>query len=119
MICENCSAEMQRSIEGSTLMWSCPSCGDAMARTYIEPIREDTTSYTLALDGEAKASKDTVRVVAGIAGCNYLTAKRLIEAGGGSLMRGQALRIRDAARELRAVSLPYAIDPDFPYEIDG
>ena len=110
---------MQKTVEGSTLLWSCPSCGDAVARTYIEPIREDATVYALALDGEAKASKDAVRVVAGIAGCNYLAAKRLIEAGGGTLMRGQALRIRDAVRELRSVSLPYVIDPDFPHEIDG
>lgn len=116
MICETCGAEMRKTVEGSTLTWVCPSCGDAVARTYIEPIREDATVYSLSIEGARLASKDSIRAVAKIAGCNYLAAKRLVE-DGGSLLDGNAIDTREAARRLEAVGLPYAIAPDFPYAI--
>lgn len=117
MICDNCGMEMQSSIEGSTLTWACPSCGNAVARTYIEPIRADATAYSLELAGKGEASRGAIRVVAGIAGCNFLAAKRLIEEGTGDLLHGNALGIRDAARALDGVGLPYSISPAFPYGI--
>lgn len=117
MICESCGSEMQSSIEGSTLTWACPNCGNAVARTYIEPIRADATTYSLELADKGEPSKEAIRAVAGIAGCNYLAAKRLIEGGDGVLLSGNALNVKDAALKLSDVGLAYAVSPEFPYEI--
>lgn len=116
MICETCGAEMQKTVEGSTLTWACPSCGDAVARTYIEPIREDATIYSLSIKGTGATAKNAIRTVAEIASCNYLTAKRLIE-DGGVLLEDSAVKMRDAARKLEAVGMAYVISPDYPYAI--
>ncbi|WP_417118841.1 hypothetical protein [Olsenella phocaeensis] len=117
MKCDNCGTEMEKSIDGSTLTWTCPNCGDALARTYIDPIRTDETVYELSIEEGAANSKESIRAVADIAACNYLGAKRMIEAAPTVLLAAKAEDIKCAALQLEGLGLPYSISPTFPYSI--
>lgn len=115
--CEACGAELERRIEGHTLIWECPVCGDSVATTYFPPIEVDETAYVIHLQAQECKDIDKLREVARLRDCNFLQARAFL-AKGGELLRERASEIQKACRQLESVGLPHTVSPDFPYEID-
>jgi len=72
MSCPECGSSLKSEVIGSTLVISCAKCGWSVARTYIEPIREDETTYILCLESGNSADKPTLSCLSRVMGCNYL-----------------------------------------------
>lgn len=117
MTCPKCGGQLTSKISGSSQTVICTQCGWSVATTYIEPIRADQTVYSLVLDMGNTIDKVTLSAVSRVAGCNYLRAKKMVEASPVIVAKGPALEIQHRARILADAGVSYSISPDFPYDI--
>lgn len=115
MSCPECGSSLKSEVIGSTLVVSCAKCGWSVARTYIEPIREDATIYSLYLESGNSADKTTLSCLSKIMGCNFLQAKRVIDVDRPLLFSGNAIEVRERRDQLKEAKVTYSIEPDFPY----
>ena len=125
IICEVCGSEMiDRSTEYTTCM-ECPKCGWGWATTNIAPMAEDETDYEIWLSPGNEASTANVKLIAEIAGINYLESRKLIchetpvllykahNESISSLYKAQ--RVQIIAAKLKAAKMVFFIIPEFPY----
>lgn len=63
-------------------------------------------------------SGNIVKVVAEIAGVNYLQGKKTIENAPSVVLVGRATAVRSALTELTGASIRYKVEPPFPYHLD-
>jgi hypothetical protein len=83
----------------------CPKCGWGWATSFIEPIAEDAVDYTVILLAENVPTKETIKTVAGIAGINYLQARRMIKTAPQKLFVGKAMSVKSVLTALEASSI--------------
>lgn len=114
-ICEKCGNEMKPLSDIYPVGMTCPNCGWGWATTYIEPIREDDTDYHIVLSVPYKPSLDKIRIIAGIANCNYIEAKDLSEKAPVEIYCGKAVNVRSIREKLEAAGIEIRIEPEFPY----
>ena len=115
IICEKCGADMLPIDPHKPVGMKCPKCGWGWATTYIEPIKEDSTEYTVVLLASNAPSKESVKTIAGIAGIGFLQAKKMIENAPTSLFVGKAATIKEVIATLDASAINYQVEPEFPY----
>ncbi|MBQ2681380.1 MAG: hypothetical protein IJF97_05525 [Eggerthellaceae bacterium] len=115
MSCPECGSSLRSEVIGSTLVVSCATCGWSVARTYIEPIREDETTYNLFLESGNSADKSTLSCISKVMGCNFLQAKGAIDADRPLLFSGNAIEVRERRDQLEEARVIYSIESDFPY----
>lgn len=115
IICEKCGAEMLPIDPHKPIGMKCPKCGWGWATTYIEPIKEDTTDYTIVLLANNVPSKESIKTIAGIVGKSFLQAKKMIENAPTSLFVGKAVTVKEVIATLEGSSINYQIEPNFPY----
>ena len=115
MSCPECGSSLKSEVIGSALVVSCAKCGWSVARTYIEPIREDEATYSLYLESGNSADKTTLSCLSKIMGCNYLQAKRAVDGNRSLLFSGNVIEIRERRDQLDEAKVMYSIEPDFPY----
>ena len=115
MSCPECGSSLKSEVIGSTLVISCAECGWSVARTHIEPIREDETTYNLYLESGNSADKTTLSCLSKIMGCNFLQAKRVLDGDRALLFSGNAMEVRERRDQLEEAKAAYSIEPDFPY----
>ena len=116
VLCENCGHEMEYFQQGHSCGWTCPVCGNGIATSYFEPIELDETNYTITIHSQEPAL-DGIKIVARIAECNFLEARKYLLSGTLSLSE-KAMKIREWARLLNDSHVSYAIEPDFPYPVN-
>ena len=75
MLCEKCKTNMIHVHENSVQGWSCPVCGWGTLTTYIDKIHQDMTEYSIYTKSIANIDKDKIKVIAHIAGVNYIAAQ--------------------------------------------
>jgi len=112
-ICLECGAEMLYFREGHCCGLKCTKCENGIATT--APIVTDPTAYAVALKPSNRSAVGNVRLIANIAGVNWLQAKKLIESAPSEIFRGQALKVQGIKNQLEAAGIKYKIEPEFPY----
>ena len=115
VFCEKCGNEMTPFISDSSSGMECKKCGWGWVTTYQEPIKLDDTDYSLQIEPDRTPSVDSIRCIAQILACNFLEARKRIQAG--ICIEEKAVTVRKIAAELRKNKISYIIKPDFPYEI--
>lgn len=114
-ICEKCGAEMLPIDPHKPVGMKCPKCGWGWATTYIEPIKEDATDYTILLLAGNAPSKESIKTIAGIAGISFLQAKKMIENAPTSLFVGKAVKVKEIIATLEDSAINYQVEPKYPY----
>ena len=115
MICDKCGGEMRYKKEGHSISWICDICGDAVASSFFEPYETDTTDYHILISASNKTDIGTLKIVAGVANCNYIEAKKLIEKAPVEVFHGQAVEVKAIKEKFEATSIDFKIEPEFPY----
>ena len=115
MLCEKCKTNMIHVHENSVQGWSCPVCGWGTLTTYIDKIHQDMTEYSIYTKSIANIDKDKIKVIAHIAGVNYIAAKQMLEKDGICILKAKAIDIKKAICELENVNIPFEVTPEFNY----
>lgn len=118
-LCPKCGTRLEGFIEGSSMGSRCPECGWGVVRTYAPPILEDEREYTIVVIPGCRATQKALRAVSGIAMCNYLAAKRLMQGAPSVLFAGRAVEVLARKNDLERAGVPIEVHPDFPYDKDG
>ena len=116
MICEICGETLIFQKHTSEIVWKCPKCGWAEATTYIDPIYEDETVYSVVLHISDDITKEKLKVVSRIVGCNFIKAKSLLMHEGSVLVEDKATTIKETAALLKECKIEFDITPEFIYE---
>lgn len=112
MICTNCNNEMTFFQKYGSCGWRCPNCSDELVTTYIDPVYEDETDYTLSIHPVEDPTSAMIKVVSKIMNCNFLNAKRKISSGEATI-QGKAITILKVIAELQENAISYSITPEF------
>ena len=116
IICEKCGHEMNvESTEWSTAV-ECPNCKWGWATTNIPAILEDETKYTITITPLSQATKEQLKTISEIKQCDFVDAKRILEAGG-NICSDNAVKIKEIAQKIMKAAIGYCISPEFKYEI--
>lgn len=115
MICEKCGAEMRFEQDSHSICWVCDNCGDAVASTYFEPYETDFTDYRVLLSTPFKATTSLLKLISGIANCNYVEAKKMIEKAPVEIYCGKAVEVKAIKEKLEAANIMFFVEPKFPY----
>jgi hypothetical protein len=115
--CDNCGGPTINVQQGRSIGRQCPTCGWSLFSTYTSPILLDTSTYTVRLVDADPRNASLVRLVAGLAGCNYLSARAMLLSNSEPLLRANAERTLAAIKQLRELHVRYLVEPDFPHAL--
>lgn len=115
MICDKCGTEMRFEQDGHSVCWVCDNCGEAVATTYFEPFETDLTVYHVLLSTPFETTRDLLKLISGIANCNYIEAKKMIEKAPVEVFCGKAVEVKAVKEKLETASIHFKIEPAFPY----
>ena len=77
--CPNCNHPLTEFIEGSSMGVRCSHCDYEVVTTYVDPIYEDDTIYSIVLEKNNVINKDTVGYLMTITGLNIPNVSDLIK----------------------------------------
>ena len=112
--CPWCHCRTESFCEDSVMGIRCTNCEWCIVTTYTEPIRADTTLYTLSIDKIDNADLDQLRTVSKLLGVNYLEARKLLQ-NGDAKMVNQAVETQKYKLLLNSKNITFNIYPDFQY----
>lgn len=115
VICDKCGKEMFYFREYSSQGWNCPNCGWGIATTYIAPIYEDDTLYTITINSHVEPTKAQLSVVSKIMMENYLAAKKLLINGGTLIGNKYAPEIKEIVLRLKEANVDFIVTPNYKY----
>ena len=115
VLCEKCGQEMRPFCHGHECGMTCINCGWGWVSSYFAPYETDPVVYHISLCVPSEVSMAAVKLIAEIANCNYLEAKKLIEAAPTEVFCGQAVDIMKVRERLKDADIQCRIEPDFPY----
>ncbi len=115
IICEKCGTEMIPLDPDRPVGMICPKCSWGWTTSYIDPIMDDTTNYTIFLLKGTAVSKETIKAVAEAVGINWLEAKKLLETAPVDIYSGKATDVKVILKFLTAHDIQYKVEPSFPY----
>ena len=93
--CEKCGSEMRPIDSNKPVGMICPKCGWGWATSYMDPMRDDDTTYTISLSEGNSVTNATIQTIAKISNKNYLQAKKIIENSPMNIYIGKATQIKD------------------------
>lgn len=114
MKCEKCGSETSSYRDGHSFGWVCNQCGWECVTSLFEPYEIDQEDYTIVITNNSCSTK-FIKVIASVAGVNYLRAKVLLESKNASIFTGKAKDIIEKKRILMENNIAFIITPDFPY----
>ncbi len=115
-ICEKCGNLMEVRSEGSTQGLFCPNCGWSVVTTNIQEIKRDNISYEVIITTGDYQNEHHIKAVAQVAGVNFLTARKLLEAQSSFMVyKGIATEVIEVQSILKVAGLVYEIYPQFPW----
>ncbi len=115
MKCEKCGNEMQYYEQELTCGWSCPECGWGLVTTKLNPMFEDSTTYTIFLAEGNTPNIEVIKTLSKVCNQNYLSCKALLANPDSMLFSGKAYDVADKKKLLDDSRIHYRIDPIFPY----
>lgn len=118
MICEKCGSEMIYEKKDCDSTWTCPNCNWGIATSYFSPIYLDTTEYTIIISVIPDPSLEIIHFIAELLNCNFVEAKKTLKIGDIKVTR-KAIDVITIEKKLKNIGLLYAINPIFPYNLDG
>ena len=77
--CPNCNHPLTKFIEGSSMGVRCSHCDYEVVTTFVDPIYEDDTIYSIVLEKNNAINKDTVGYLMTITGLNIPNVSDLIK----------------------------------------
>ncbi|GAA6152202.1 hypothetical protein [Pseudoteredinibacter isoporae] len=114
-ICEECGADTEYRVEGSTEGFFCTQCDWALVTTRISEIAQDITKYKMYLLFADSKNKEQLKAVSEIANVNFLQAKKMFQEDRALIVEDEALSIDNARKLFDTLSIRYEIEPNFPY----
>ncbi len=115
MNCPECNAATISRIEGSSLVIECPDCGWSVVTSYIDPMYEDQTVYSVRVGINETPGKEALKAVSHIAGGNFISAKHILETPGSELIEGKAPVVKSCLEELAGAGVNFVVTPEFPF----
>ena len=115
IICEKCGAEMLPIESNNPVGLKCPNCVWGWATTFIDPIYNDQTNYSVFLLEGNEQTKEKIKVVSKITNLNMLQAIKIFESTPYEIFSGKAVNVKAAIELLRTQSLNFKVEPEFPY----
>jgi len=114
--CEECGADTEFRVEGSTQGFFCTQCDWALVTTRIPEIAQDIVKYKLYLLSADPHDKDQIKVLSKIGNINFLQARKMAQEEERPLvLQDEALVIEKARKCFDKASIQYEIEPYFPY----
>ena len=113
-VCPWCRCRTESFCENSLMGIRCTNCEWCIVTTYTEPIRADTTLYTLSIDKIDSPDLDQLRTVSKLLGVNYLESRKLLQNGKARLV-DRAVEIQEYKLLLNLKNITFNIYPDFAY----
>ncbi len=113
--CEECGADSEYRVEGSTEGFFCTQCDWALVTTRISEIAQDVTKYKMYLLSADTGNKEQVKALSEFANLNFLQARKLTEKERALIFEGEALEVDKARSVFNQLSIEYEIEPKFPY----
>lgn len=127
ILCEKCGEQMISIKDGRAVGMTCPHCGWGWVTSYFDPISTDNTDYSIFIKAYNPATTSNIKIIADIAGINFLQAKKLLSSGKDELVYKakneaastmyKAQHVQVIAKRLKEADIAFAIVPDFPYEV--
>lgn len=117
VMCEKCGTEMIPVDSCKPVGMICPNCGWGWATTYIDPLQDDDTLYTVSLSEGNQASKAVIKAVSRISNKNFIQAKKMIENAPADVFVGRAVQVKNVLILLESMSLAYHVIPAFPHSL--
>jgi len=113
--CPQCNTELFYGHNESTLTWTCPQCGWALASTYVSPIKQDTSDYEILLSKNLSPRTNQLRTLSHILGMNFIQVKKLLESDCSLLFKGKATNVLPIKNQLEQEEIEFQIIPRFNY----
>lgn len=115
-VCEKCGRSVEFRRDGSTQGVFCTKCEWSVVTTYLPEILRDTTSYEVSVTSGDDRNDQHLKVVAQLAGVNFLAARKLLQGSSGFLVfAGSATKTAEVRDMLKLAGLAYEIKPPFPW----
>lgn len=115
MVCENCKTSMNWFSENSVQGWRCSGCGWSVVTTDIDNIYKDMTQYSIYIKKVNNANMEQIKIIAKIAGVNYLAAKQMLMENHACILKDNAPKVKDAIKKLKQRNIPFKVRPQFEY----
>lgn len=113
--CEECGADTEYRVEGSTEGFFCTQCDWALVTTRIPEIAQDIAKYRMYLLLADAHNKEQIKVLSEVASINFLQARKMAQEKRPLIFEDEALAIDKARNIFNGLSIKYEIEPDFPY----
>ena len=114
--CPNCNHPLKKFIEGSAMVVRCSHCDYEVVTTYVDPIYEDDTIYSIVLEKNNAINKDTVGYLMTITGLNIPNVSDLIKNRCPYvLFKGNAVDVKEMSIRLEEKGIKYKIIPKFDW----
>lgn len=111
--CPECGASTEVIREGRTVGTRCTRCNWSVVTTYIPPIEQDATVYSVRITSGDPHDRQQLMLIAQLAGCNFLQARKLMQEKEPIVFQGRASQVLAVKQSLRSANLTIAIEPDF------
>lgn len=114
--CQNCGANLEHRIQGSSQGLFCNQCGKwVLVTTYIPEIRRDKTKYKMYLCFADSKNKQHITALAKVANINFLEARKMTQEDKPLVLVDEAIAVDKARKIFNDLSIQYDIKPLFPY----
>lgn len=111
--CPDCGSITEEINEGLTVGAKCTKCGWSVATTYIPPIMQDQTLYTVNIQNGDHKNENHIKIISKIAGVNFLQARTLLQKEKSIIFKGKALEIKKIKLILEKLNIVTDIEPKF------
>ena len=99
---------------------TCQRCGYGLASTWIDPIYEDETDYTLTLLPGNAPEKTLLQAISKTCGCNFLEARKIIASSTPTpIATEKAPEMKRIIERFESCRDACCITPDCPYKKNG
>lgn len=115
MKCEKCGTEMKHYIEGSSQITKCPNCGWGWASSYIEPIYEDTTIYSVIIEQSNDVNAKSISEIKRYTNLANPKIIDILKNGNFVLTKQEAVEVKNIIERLSNLNIKYRIEPKFKW----
>lgn len=116
MKCEKCGTEMMHYIKGASQITKCPKCGWGWATSYIEPIHEDTTIYSIIIEHDNDVNEKNVSEIKKYTNQTSPEIISVLKNGNFILTKQNAIEVKNIICELDNLNIKYNIEPEFKWK---
>lgn len=113
MNCKKCGNLLIEYHNGNESELICPVCDEAPATQNDNLIEFDSNVYVVRVLPLAEYSKEQMKKVASVCGCNILEAKNILESHGKTFPAMDVLDTRALKEKLDSLEVQYEITPKF------